>query len=303
METPAQRALPATALRAAVGAASDLLAVTHQQGSQAQLRNGFVARDGSESPLPPATELLRHSNKSGIQLRLALAFFWLAGSRVGSHGSTPPFTVRLPVRALTTLMGLNADAAADRRRTRENAHALARSGLVDVDNHRDRLAVTLRRDLPAQLSDPLRAYYRPGAAPTSTRDRRLDAYITMPPSFFADGWLTALSASALVVLLAFRYLQQTTPTTEQGLFISEHLRRERFGFSERTYYTGSLELERRGLAKSWSQHVRGLEAEGPIKVRRVFALHRHLFDHWAMTETAGAWPDPTMPPVSDDPPP
>lgn len=277
-------------LQQAVAAASELLEVTHQRGSQAQLRNGFVARDVSSQPLPPATELLRHSGKGGLQLRMALVFIWLAGPRVDGHVGLPPYTVRLPVRTLARFMGLHQGLASDRRRIRENATSLAMAGFIDVVAIRDEIAITLLRDLPTELRSSDTPYFRPGIA-TTERDPRLDAYLTLPSSFFTDGWLTLLTPAALTVFLAFRYLNQTKLSTDQGLFISEHLRQERFGFSERTYYAGSLELATRGLVKSWSQHVRGPTAEGPRKVRRVFAIRRGLFDGWLTPEPTAARSD------------
>lgn len=288
MEPPAP---PVEGVASAKAAAHDLLAVTRQQGSQAQFRNGFVARANSAEPVPAATELLRRSNKSGLPLRLALTYFWLAGSRVDARPPSASYTVTVPLRTLTRMMTLDPSSAGHRRRIRENTMALADLGLVEVDIIGDELTVALRSEFVFDHTD--RPYFRPGTR-TDGWDPRVDAYFTLGSRVFTDVWVSFLSPSALVVLLSFRYLVQTRGTASsnvQGLFINETMRKERFGFSERTYYAGSTELERFGIAKSWRQHLRAPIAPGPIKVRRVFSIERGLVEGYTRLDfppTAGA---------------
>lgn len=293
MEVRAQPPSGVEALERSIAAAADLLEITHQQGSQLQLRNGFIARADRYAPLPVGVQLLRRSNRSGLQLRLALAYFWLAGSRVDARPGTPPYTVRLPVRTVAAMVGLDGDSAADRRRVRENTRALMSDGLLHVETSGSELMVTLRSDLPKDANEDVVPYYRPGIT-AAGRDPQRDAYFTFPASFFTDGWLITLSPAGLVALLAFRYLSQTKTNKDQGLFISEHLRDDRFGFSERTYYAGTSELENRALAKSWSQHLHSSSTDAGIMVRRVFALRRGLFESHVMSQAGGAWPDPLV---------
>lgn len=268
MESPTP---PLQVLASASTAAHELLEVTRQQGSQAQFRNGFVARADSAQPLPAATELLRRSNKSGLQLRLALTYFWLAGSRVDARLPSAPYTITVPVRTVTRMMTLDPGSAGHRRRIRENTLALADLGLVETDIVGDELTVTLRSDFPFDHTG--RPYFRPGAG-GKRWDPGIDAYFVLGSWVFEKAWVSVLSPSALVVLLAFRYLEQTRGAASigQGLFVSETLRKERFGFSERTYYAGSTELERFGVVHSWRQHLKAPGAPAPIKVRRVFSF-------------------------------
>jgi hypothetical protein len=163
---------------------------------------------------------------------------------------------------------------------------------VRADINGDEATVTLRTDLRTQ--GDTKPYRRPGD-PHDDRDPRRDAYFILQATIFSDGWVAALSANALTVLLAFRYLHQTRgPATAnvQGLFISEALRKERFGFSESTYYAGSLELERFGVVKSWRQHVQGLPAPGPVKVRRVFAFEHGFTEGFVLPDSSEGYSEP-----------
>jgi hypothetical protein len=87
------------------------------------------------------------------------------------------------------------------------------------------------------------AYFLPGASGTTDGEfEDINQYVRLPYVFWAEGWMAALSAPALVTLLML--LDVATLENTKSVWISESLRRERYGLSDDTWTRGTSELRR-----------------------------------------------------------
>ncbi|MFC4536991.1 hypothetical protein [Sphaerisporangium dianthi] len=216
------------------------------------------------------------------RLKLYLSLLWLARGR-----DDPVFAY--PAQQLATLLGLPGPAGA--RRVQDALQWLEKEDFVALDRRPgDATRVHLLDDAGAG-----RRYQSPGplakpAHKRSAKEREQHFYVQLEAKFWTEGWVAELSGAAVAMYLAA--LHEQRGRTDQSIWISPRVGRERYDLSDETRNKGLrelvghdlLHLERRAVPQtSFSEAYRArnayrVAAEGFGITSRGRRVDHDLFD-------------------------
>jgi hypothetical protein len=203
------------------------------RGRELQVRRSFVrCRDNKEGP-PPLAMLMRGGRGGEVRVKLLLSLLWI--------GAKPPHDATFPARAWGELLGLGDPAGNGARRIRDAMEWLAVHSFVSLTERPGLPTVMMLRREDASGTP----YSVPGAAAVRAKERGrgLEAhrYIRLPSSFWANGWMAAMSTPAIAALLIL--LAEQSGPTATATWLSPGAARERYALSDQTRYKGLAELE------------------------------------------------------------
>jgi hypothetical protein len=209
----------------------------------AAVRYRFIGRQDPSDPSPPMARILRGGGGRGgaTRLKLYLTLLWLARNR---NLERPVFAY--PAQQLAALLGLPHPGDAGARRIQEALRWLARENFVALDRRPgDVTRIHLLDD--AGSGDP---YQPPGAlapqAPRRTqKERERHFYVQLDARFWTKGWITELSGAAIAMYLAC--LDEQRGRSEETIWFSPRIGRERYDLSDETRNKGLRELTDQGL--------------------------------------------------------
>jgi hypothetical protein len=209
----------------------------------AAVRYRFIARsDASVSAPPPMARMLRGGGGRGgsTRLKLYLSLLWLARSR----DNNPVFAY--PAQNLAGLLGLPKPEAAGARRVQEALRWLDEEGFVALDRRPgDATRVHLLDDAGTGTR-----YQPPGplakaAKKRSEKERESHYFARLDSKFWTEGWVAELSGAAVAMYLAA--LHEERGRTDETIWISPRIGRERYDLSDETRNKGLRELVDYGL--------------------------------------------------------
>jgi len=224
-----------------------------------QLPSSFARNTSGQ--LAPLACLIRGGRGGAVRLKLYLSMVLLAGGphKHPVHGANAIFDVSSPWWA--RLLGLSDPDGKGTRRIADAQNSLQAMKLVNVQRRSaDEPVVRLRR---ADGSD------QPWTRPTKP-------YITVPRGLWSGGWLVALTAKQLAVLVALLDYQggrEPAPGARHPLE-PEHYRW--YGMSDDTWRLGSAGLKATGLVDTELEPVqRSFETK---RVRKTYRVNLERFE-------------------------
>jgi hypothetical protein len=240
---------------------------------KAAIRRTFIRRLGGDtSSAPPLAFLLQGGRGADARLSLLLSLLWVA--------SGDPYDTRFPARYWAEFLDLPDPAHAGARRISSALRWLEARRLVSIERvPGEQPIVTLLME-----DGSGRPYIHPARAQRIGEllpEEHL--YVWLPYTFFANGWLAALSARAVAMLLVLRDVQPfhevVSDTPEENwahMWITPALARERYALSEDTWTRGTKELasleivdvKRRPVGRTFDRR----------RVRNMYRLHLRVFD-------------------------
>ena len=219
-------------------------AASDQAGAgSAAIRYRFIARQEASAPSPPLARILRGGGGRGgaTRLKVYLSLLWLTRNR---NLERPVFA--FPAQQLAALLGLPSPEDAGARRVQEALRWLAKEGFVALDRRPgDVTRVHVLDD--AGSGEP---YQPPGRLTTraprrSQKEREQHFYVQLDARFWTEGWITQLSGVAVAMYLACLYEQRGR--SDEAIWVSPRMGRERYDLSDETRNKGLRELTDRGL--------------------------------------------------------
>jgi hypothetical protein len=215
--------------------------------------------------------MLRGGQGGAVRLKLYLAILWIAAK--------DPHDVSFPARAWAELLDLPDPSGGGQRRVRDAVAWLETEQFIEVERKSGRPpTIFLRREDGSGA-----AYSVPGG---EARDENGDfpgehIYVSIPPSFWTEGWAVVLSGAAIAIMLALFALDRGEL---EPLWISPGEARRRFSLSEDTWTKGTSELRDWGLLFIGRKPVS--EDFGWRRMRNTYTLATDL------TPITGASPTP-----------
>lgn len=212
--------------------------------NSAAIRYSFVARQEASAASPPMARILRGSGGRGgtTRLKLYLSFLWLARSFTRDR---PVFAY--PAQQLAALLGLPSPESAGARRIQEALRWLAKAGFVALDRRPgDVTRVHLLDDAGSGKPYQSAGLLVTRSKRNSQQDREPHFYVQLDAKFWTEGWVADLSGAAIAMYLACLYEQRGRPT-ENSIWISPAMGRQRYDLSDETRNKGLRELVDAGL--------------------------------------------------------
>jgi hypothetical protein len=225
LKLPDERSLRAAALLA------DRL--KHRPG---RVRLQFVRNDEGVTGPPPLARFLRGGRGGEVRLKLYLSLLWAAGGGDARHRST------YPARSWAALLDLRDPEGLGQRRIRDAIDWLEEREFIKTEHQPGKpTAIQLLREDGAG-----RGYTDPGDAQKrkSGKAKQAEYHVTLPDSFWTDGWIVMLSARAVAMLLV---ISAVTFSEKEWEWVSPRVARSRYGISEDTWSRGIAELKARKI--------------------------------------------------------
>lgn len=201
----------------------------------AKVRFDFV-RSGNDG-LSPLARMLRGGQGGEVRLKLLLSLLWVGGGGDERH-------MTRPYRAISwaALLDLPDPRGSGTRRVRDAMQWLEREGFVEQERVPGRA-----KSFHLLLEDGTkRDYFDPAKHAHEQKESgaQVGHYISLPSTFWTDGWIQTLSGRAVAMLLI---LASETYGATTWKAISPSRARERYVISEDTWSKGVKELKERGL--------------------------------------------------------
>jgi len=231
-----------------------------------QVRNAFFdlqqrkSDDSHDGDVPPATQLLRHRSKAGLDLKLELTYLWIGGSSNPDPRTGEVHTIHSDDTSMAELMGLNKPESLGKRVIADSRRRLERVGLISVERNKGKeVVVTLLNE-----SGNGKEYSRPG-----DKERGIAAHTKLPREFWTNGWHWVLDGKAVAALLVIRHLSELQGG---GVWRSPNERLARHGFSDDVWYEGLRQLLEHDL----------LDKEKVLVKKRFEPASRHYRDTFTL---------------------
>lgn len=199
------------------------------------VRSAFIASLDPQSP-PPMTLLLRGGRGGEVKLKLLISMLWVAGKE--------PYDVSQPARVWAELIGLDEPDTKGAARVNAAARRLVEGNFLAAEKspgNPSRLFLREETGTGAKYSHP--GSHWGSRATNATREG--PHYTVLPASLWLNGWIAALSAPALAMLLIL--LEQTRGKTFEGLWFAPSVAAKRYQLSETTRRKGVDELAKLDL--------------------------------------------------------
>jgi hypothetical protein len=233
-----------------------------------RVRFSFVRNDEGDPGPPPLARLLRGGRGGGVRLKLLLSLLWAAGGGDERHK-----TNAYPARAWAALLDLPDPEGNGQRRIRDAVQWLEAHEFVRTERHPGKPMVLqlLREDGSG------RAYTDPAKTARALKEGRFqkakarEYHVTLPDSFWTEGWIVTLSPRAVAMLLV---LADVTFSDREWDWASPRIARQRYGLSEDTWSRGTAELKARGIIEVRKRPVDWDDFEFR-RVRNEYRLPRH----------------------------
>jgi hypothetical protein len=225
-----------------------------------RVRFSFIRSD--EGGAPPLARLLRGGRGGEVRLKLYLSLLWAAGGGDERHKTT------YPARAWAALLDLPDPEKNGQRRVRDAIQWLEAQELIHVERREGRpMVIQLLRD-----DGSGRAYTEPADALKRAREKakQREYHVTLPDSFWTEGWIAMLSARAVAMLLVIGVV---TWTDEEWDWVSPRIARARYGISEDTWSKGIAELKARGIIDIRRRPI-ALDDFDVVRLRNEFRVGR-----------------------------
>jgi hypothetical protein len=234
------------------------LAASRRVGNRRlQVRLNFIEATGEDPP--PLARLLRGGRGGTVRLKLYLTMLWMAAGE--------PHDITFPARAWAELLDLPSPEGNGDRRVRDAIDWLEHHGFVSIQRQPGRPAtITLLREDGSR-----RAYVVPAAAPKDQGTKKIGDehwHVRLPAIFWVNGWMVALSGTAVAILLVMLVLERQSRGPR--LWISPAEARRRFALSEDTWTKGTAELRKHGLLVVGRRPIS--EEFGWRRVRNTYSL-------------------------------
>lgn len=224
-----------------------------------RVRFSFIRNEEGASGTPPLAQLLRGGQGGAVRLKLLLGLIWAAGG--GREGDERHMTNAYPARAWATLLDLPDPEGNGQRRIRDAIQWLEARKLIRAHREEGRPTVLeIRREDGSGLD-----YMDPARAISQIKDESekwRELHVTLPDTFWTDGWAATLSGRALAILLV---LGQLTYTEREWDYASPKKARERYTLSEDTWSRGVAELKGHGIVEIRRRKI----AEDVFQLRRL----------------------------------
>lgn len=265
------------------------LANSYPSGPFIPIRRSFIS--GSPQQPPLLSDLLHRAGLDAVELKLVLLILWLGAwaqhpKRAYDKTRRPlgDHTVSYQPAHFATALDLPEARAGGKqtRRVRDAVRRLENRNLLQDpvrpdSTGRRRVLDLLREDGSGSLyTNP--AWHRLHTGEIAKEGR----FIQLPNTLFRNGWLSALSGSALATWLVLEdsasLRQRQTPSenkTPLETFISPRLRRERYHISADTFLNGRAELIAHGLLSRSDKTYQ--VAGGRYHRREILALYKGNF--------------------------
>lgn len=239
--------------------------------ASAAVRFRFIARSQPSEPAPPMARILRGGGGRGgaTRLKLYLSLLWLARGR-----EDPVFAY--PAQQLAALLGLPRPEQAGARRIQEALRWLEDAGFVALDRRRgEATRVHLLDDAgsgkPYQPPGPLA---RPRPKRTQ-KEREQHFYVRLDREFWTEGWVTELSGAAVAMYLVA--LHEQRGRSDEPIWISPRIGRERYDLSDETRHKGLRELVDYGLLDLQRRPVPQTSFDERYRARNAYHLPPDAF--------------------------
>ncbi len=204
----------------------------------ARVRFSLIRNEEGVSGPPPLARLLRGGRGGEVRLKLMLSLLWAAGGGDARHK-----TNAYPARAWAALLDLPDPEGNGQRRIRDAIDWLEQREFIKTERQPGKpMVIQLLRD-----DGSARAYTDPADAhkkASGDKAKHRELHLTLPDSFWTDGWIVMLSARAIAMLLV---LGQVTFTEKEWEWVSPRIARSRYGISEDTWSRGVAELKARKI--------------------------------------------------------
>jgi hypothetical protein len=252
-------------------------------GRQVRIRRRAFIRSDERHAVPPYVALLAGRGHTDKPMKLAVLASWMAGSEGGGDGfgthfppQSPhpfvgPFTSAVDYDDVADLLLLDHGNAETDRKIRRYLDHLAAQRLLAVSTAHDRILLLNEDGSGDAYTDP--GSRTRGTAPAGAEEPELegtsgadtyqrdDFYVTLPATFFRNGWFSAMPGSALLTLLVHLDLHRSTqPRSEgqrdRGNFVNDEFRRRYVPMSQTTYERGIRLLRNWGLVTTHVEMVR-----------------------------------------------
>jgi hypothetical protein len=205
----------------------------------AEVRNGFVERLGRADQDPPLAHMLRGGQGGSVRLKLLLSLLWVA--------VRPPHETEYPARGWAALLDLEQPETNGARRVTAAFSWLAANRYIRVVPNPGAPATVYLKDERGNG----KPYKLPAAALKAKKETegqltRDDYWVSLPATFWTEGWIAVLRAPAVAMLLVM--LDEAGMAGRvNGLWQSPQQAQDRFGLSQDTRTDGLLELEAYGI--------------------------------------------------------
>ncbi len=237
------------------------------KGRAAKIRFDFVRNPEGVPGPPPLAQLLRGGRGGNVRLKLLLSLLWVAGGGSDDRHKTNAY----PARAWAGLLDLPDPETNGQRRIRDAVQWLEAKEFVRTDKQPGKpmaLQLLLEDGSGKAYFDPAEhAHTKKAGKQAMTAS---DLYISLPNSFWTDGWLVTLSGRALAMLLV---LAEVTFSEREWDWVSPARARQRYGLSEDTWSRGIAELKERGIIEIRKRPV-GEDEFDFHRVRNIYKVPR-----------------------------
>lgn len=213
----------------------------------AKIRYSFVRRREDDDRATPLARMLRGGQGGEVRLKLFLSLLWLAGGGDKRHETRP-----YPARSWAALFDLPDPEMRGLRRILDASRWLEREGFVITEREPGKskmFRLRLEDGSGESYFDPAEHAHKKKEGGTGVG--REDLYISLPASFWTEGWIMTLSARAIAMLLI---LAAETGGSSKSKTVAPALARARYAISEDTWGKGVAELREHGIIdvrKEW----------------------------------------------------
>jgi hypothetical protein len=234
----------------------------------AKVRFDFVRNPQGAPGPPPLARILRGGRGGDVRLKLLLSLLWVAGGGTDDRHKTKAY----PARAWAGLLDLPEPDTNGQRRIRDAIQWLEDKDFIRSERQPGRpMAIQLLLEDGSGKS-----YFDPAEHAHKKKKSKgvveaSDLFISLPHTFWTDGWIVALSGRATAMLLVLASV--TLSDTNDFKWIAPSRARQRYGLSEDTWSRGAVELKARGLIEVRKQAV-GEDAFDFRRVRNSFKVPR-----------------------------
>jgi hypothetical protein len=238
------------------------------QQRSAKVRFDFVRNPHGVPGPPPLAQLLRGGRGGDVRLKLLLSLLWVAGGGTDDRHKTKAY----PARAWAGLLDLPEPDTNGQRRIRDAIQWLEDRDFIRSERQPGRpmaIQLLLEDGSGKTYFDPAEHAHRKKKSKGGVEAS--DLFITLPHTFWTDGWIVTLSGRATAMLLVLASV--TLSDTNDFKWIAPSRARQRYGLSEDTWSRGAAELKARGLIEVRKQAV-GEDAFDFRRVRNSFKVPR-----------------------------
>jgi hypothetical protein len=201
-----------------------------------RVRLSFIRSEESVPGPPPLARMLRGGRGGEVRLKLTLSLLWAAGGGDARHRTT------YPARSWAALLDLPDPEGNGQRRIRDAIDWLEEREFIKTEHQPGKptaIQLLCEDGSGRAYTDPADAYKR-----ASAKAKQGELHVTLPDSFWTDGWIVMLSARAVAMLLV---ISAVTFSDTDWEWVSPRIARSRYGISEDTWSRGIAELKARKI--------------------------------------------------------